>query len=102
MHVVPTSPRRESGRPRALTGAIGSPLRAYAIVGFAVLLTACGGGSGGGSAPPLVEPPTTPPPAPPPPDDTTLFVDGTDASGIDFTVGYEEPMRNHEVPYILP
>ncbi|MDE0191023.1 MAG: hypothetical protein OXQ90_06670, partial [Gammaproteobacteria bacterium] len=79
---------------------MGAHLKTYAIIGFTVLLTACGGGSGGGSTPPPVEPPTTPPP--PPPDDTTLFVDGTDASGIDFTVGYEEPMRNHEVPYILP
>ena len=75
--------------------------RTFAIVGFTALLTACGGGSGGGTTPPPIEP-QPPPPPPPPPADTTLFVDGTAASGIDFTVGYAQSMRNHEVPYILP
>ena len=83
-----------------------APFRTFAVFAYVAAAVGCGGGSGGGTAdlPGVVTtppPPVTPPPDPSPAGDT-MFVDMTAASGIRFTVGFLQSLRNPEVEYILP
>ena len=81
----------------------------HGLLGFAVVLAAgCGGGSGGGTPGPtsggVTPPPVTPspPPTPPPDSGAASFIDRTAASGISFTVGFFQSLRDPDVEYILP
>ena len=76
---------------------------------LSVMVAGCGGGGGGSPTPPAPTPPPggtdQPPPAPePPPDERPMpgFTDVTDGSGIAFTVGFADNMRNIEVPIVVP
>ncbi len=74
-----------------------------------LVVAACGGGgggSGGSGGPPL--PPNSPAAGdtdnePPPAEEPGhLFTDVTAASGISFTIGFADDMRNNEVPIVAP
>ena len=67
-----------------------------------LLYFASGCGGGGGGAPPTPPPASPTAPAPPPQEAEPTFTDVTELSGIAFTVGFGDEMRNVEVPTTVP
>ena len=67
------------------------------------LLLASGCGGGGSDSPPVPAPPQPPPAAAPSAEEAEpIFTDVTEHSGISFTSGFADPMRNVEVPITVP
>ena len=76
---------------------------AWALL-LACVLTSCGGGGGSSQSADVNPIPPADPVDPPPPIQETepSFTDVTEASGISFTIGFLEGMRNSEVPAVAP
>ena len=89
-----------SSNPRRV-GSSWAPLPHPLALGLLFFAWGCGGGGGGAPIPPPA-PPTAPAPPPPPQEAESAFTDVTERSGIAFTVGFADEMRNVEVPVTVP
>ena len=82
-------------------GSSPAPLPRSFTLGLLLFASGCGGGGGG--APPAPAPPQPTAPTPPPTEEAEpIFTDVTERSGIAFTVGFADDMRNVEVPITVP
>ena len=88
---------------RSIPGRCGSlRTRLTRSLTLGLLFFASGCGGGGGRAPPPPPPPPTAPTPPPTEEAEPIFTDVTERSGIAFTIGFADDMRNVEVPITVP